>query len=184
MNYERLDSDELLGLSLSAMNADRDAEATDLLKVLIEREPGHAYGHYLLAAQHAQLGLMDRAEAGFRNAASLAPADFPMPRFQLGQLLMLKGKAQEAREILEPLTRQNGSLAAYASALSDLAAEDVHSAIQHLQKGLEQPQSIPALEQDMARLLQKLREREQLQEQPETAAAGASFLLSNYGRQH
>ena len=38
MNYERLDEAELLRLSLSAMNADRDAEATDLLKVLLERE--------------------------------------------------------------------------------------------------------------------------------------------------
>jgi hypothetical protein len=102
----------------------------------------------------------------------------------LGQLLMLKGEAHEAREILEPLTRQSGSLAAYAAALSDLTAEDIPSAIQHLQQGLEQPQAIPALEQDMARLLQQLRERAQPQEQSETAAAGASFLLSNYGRQH
>ncbi|MBD9477437.1 hypothetical protein [Pseudoxanthomonas sp. PXM02] len=184
MSYERLDDEELLRLSLSAMNAERDAEATDLLKVLIEREPSHAYGHYLLAAQHAQLGLMDRAEAGFRTAAGLAPADFPMPRFQLGQLLVLKGEAYEAREVLEPLTRQGGSLAAYSAALSHLAAEDVPSAIEHLQQGLEQPQPIPALEQDMARLLQQLREREQHQEQPETAVSGASFLLSNYGRQH
>nr|WP_298128477.1 hypothetical protein [uncultured Pseudoxanthomonas sp.] len=185
MSYERLDIDELIGLSLSAMRADRDAEATDLLKVLIEREPGHAYGHYLLAAQHAQLGLMDRAEAGFRTAATLASADFPMPRFQLGQLLVLKGEAKEARETLAPVTQGSDSLAAYATALSALAVEDVPSAIQHLQRGLEQPQAIPALEQDMARLLRQLREREQLQEQPETAAAaGASFLLSNYGRQH
>jgi len=66
MTYERLDSEELLRLSLSAMSAANDAETTNLLKALVDREPGNAYGHYLLAAQHAQLGLMDRAEAGFR----------------------------------------------------------------------------------------------------------------------
>jgi len=184
MSYERLDNDELLRLSLSAMNADKDAEATDLLKILVNREPSHVYGHYLLAAQHAQLGLMDRAEAGFRTAISLAHSDFPMPRFQLGQLLILNGAVNEARETLAPLTQGSDSLAAYAAALIDLAVEDVPSAIQHLQQGLEQPQPIPALEQDMARLLQRLREREQHQEHPDAPAAGASFLLSNYGRQH
>jgi Flp pilus assembly protein TadD len=184
VSYSKLDSDELFQLSLAAMNAARDAEATGLLKVLLEREPRHAYGHYLLAAQHAQLGLMDRAEAGFRIATTLAPTDFPMPRFQLGQLLVLKGAADEAREMLTPLTQGSDSLAAYAAALSDLTVEDVPSAIQHLQQGLDMPQTIPALEQDMARLLQQLREREQQQEQSGTTSPGASFLLSNYGRQH
>ena len=184
MSYERLDSDELLRLSLSAMSAARDAEATELLKALVERDPNHAYGHYLLAAQHAQLGLMDRAEAGFRTATTLAPVNFPMPRFQLGQLLLLKGEANEAREMLAPLVQAGDSLATYAAALTDLAVEDVPSAIQHLQQGLELPQTIPALEQDMVRLLQQLREREQNEEYPETTAPGASFLLSNYGRQH
>lgn len=184
MTYERLDSDELLRLALSAMNASKDAEATDLLKILVDREPSHAYGQYLLAAQHAQLGLMDRAEVGFRAAVTLAPADFPMPRFQLGQLLVLKGEAGEARETLAPVAQGSDSLAAYAAALTDLTVEDVPSAIQHLQQGLGLPQAIPALEQDMARLLQQLREREQHQEQSGITSPGASFLLSNYGRQH
>jgi Flp pilus assembly protein TadD len=186
MSYDRLDNEELLRLSLSAMTANRDAEATELLKTLVERDPSHAYGHYLLAAQHAQLGMMDRAEAGFRTATDLSPTDFPMPRFQLGQLLLLKGETSEARDTLAPLTEGSGSLSAYAAALSALAALDIPSAIQQLQQGLELPQAIPALAQDMARLLQQLREREPLvdQEEPAAVGAGASFLLSNYGRQH
>ena len=184
MTYERLDSDELLRFSLSAMNAANDAEATNLLKALVDREPGHAYGHYLLAAQHAQLGLMERAEAGFRTAATLAPADFPMPRFQLGQLLVLKGAVDEARDTLAPLTQGSDALAAYASALSSVAIEDIPSAVLHLQQGLERPQPIPALEQDMARLLQQLLEREKQAETTDSGTHGASFLLSNYGRQH
>ncbi|MBD9437283.1 hypothetical protein IB223_14360 [Pseudoxanthomonas sp. PXM03] len=168
------------------MTANRDADATELLKILVERDPSHAYGHYLLAAQHAQLGMMDRAEAGFRTATDLGPADFPMPRFQLGQLLLLKGEADEAHKTLAPLTEGGGSLSVYAAALSALATSDTASAIQHLQHGLELSQAIPALAQDMARLLQQLREREPLANQGEPAAAstGASFLLSNYGRQH
>lgn len=184
MAYERLDSDELLRLSLSAMNAANDAETIDLLKTLVDREPGHAYGHYLLAAQHAQLGLMDRAEAGFRTAMTLAPTDFPMPRFQLGQLLLLKGAVDEAQDTLAPLTQGSDALAAYASALRSLAIEDIPSAVQYLQQGLERPQVIPALEQDMARLLNQLLEREKQAETTAAGTHGARFLLSNYGRQH
>lgn len=82
---------------------------------------------------------------------------------------MLKGAADEVRETLAPLTQGSDALAAYASALSSLAIEDIPSAVQHLQQGLERPQAIPALEQDMARLLNQLLEREK---QAETTDAG------------
>ena len=184
MAYDALEIEELLQLSLAAMRSARDADAIELLKRLIESAPGHAYGHYLLAAQHAQLGLMDWAEGGFRTATALAPTDFTMPRFQLGQLLVLKGAFEEAQDTLAPLTQGDDALAAYASALSSLAIEDIPSVVQHLQQGLERPQPIPALEQDMARLLQQLVEREKLAETLDSGTHGASFLLSNYGRQH
>ena len=83
-----------------------------------------------------------------------------------------------------PTTQGSDALAAYASALSSLAIEDIPSAVQHLQHGLERPQAIPALEQDMARVLQQLLEREKQAEATDSGTHGASFLLSNYGRQH
>ena len=92
MNYELLEDDELLGLALDAINNTRDEDAVVLLKVLVNRNPAHAMGQYLLAAQHAQLGLFERAEGEFRRATELAP-DFAMARFQLGQLLLVKGDA-------------------------------------------------------------------------------------------
>lgn len=183
MSYELLDLEELLRSSLSAMNSAQDATAIELLKELVARDPGHAYGHYLLAAQHAQLGLMDRAEAGFRTAMALAPADFAMPRFHLGQLLVLKGAAGEAQEAFAPLAQGDDALAAYACALSNLAIGDIPSSVQHLQEGLGRPQVIPALEQDMVRLLQQLVERQNNDETTNSGTHGASFLLSNYGRQ-
>lgn len=47
MNYESLDDEELLGLSLDAINGFRDEDAVVLLKVLVNRNPIHALGHYI-----------------------------------------------------------------------------------------------------------------------------------------
>lgn len=185
MNYEKLDNDELLRLSLDAMNNGRDADAVVMLKTLLERDPGHVYGQYLLAAQHAQLGMPDRAEAGFRAVVSVAP-EFPIARFQLGQLLVIKGAHDEARQVLLPLTVADDALGAYARAMSAAAAEDIADAVRELDAGLALPQEIPALAGDMQRL------RDQLQQVPESApvaaavadgpAVPAPMFLTGYGR--
>ena len=73
MNYENLDNEELLRLALDAINGNRDAEAMSMLKLMLSREPGHLHATYLLAAQHAQIGMFDRAEAGMRTVVAQSP---------------------------------------------------------------------------------------------------------------
>lgn len=155
MPFSKLDNDELLHLALEAMNTGRDADSVAMLKTLLERQPGNGYALYLLAAQHAQMGLMDRAEEGFRMVVAAAP-ELHTARFQLGQLLAVKGAANEAREVLRPLTAQQDSLGAYARGISAAAGEDVAAAIEALQQGLAMPQEIPALAGDMQGLLGRL----------------------------
>jgi len=178
----RMDSEELVHMSLAAMNASRDEEAMGLLATLMEREPEHAQGIYLLSAQHAQLGMLDEAEAGFRKAAALAGNDFPMPRFQLGQLLMVQGKADEAIDVLLPLTNAaDPALRAYANAFIALAGQQVADAIAALREGLQHPQSIPVLADDMRRLAADLeRSLGVPDEAPAITGSVASMLLSNY----
>lgn len=186
MTYAILDNDELLRLALDAMNTGRDAESVVMLKTLTERDPGNAYGHYLLAAQHAQMGLIDRAEMGFRTAVN-SGLEIPAARFQLGQLLLLKGENGEARQVLSGLQTEAGNaLGDYAKALMALAEEDVVVGIGHLRNGLQQHQEIPALADDMRRLLASLEAQANEAESTaeSTALAGASLLLSNYGRHH
>lgn len=181
MAYETLDTDELLRLALGAMSRDRDADALVMLKTLLEREPGHVYGRYLLAAQYAQLGIMDHAESGFREVVASAP-DLGIARFQLGQLLLLKGASDEAVAVLEPLaaTPAGAALADYAGALIAVAAEDVAGAVAGLQSGLARPQEIPALAGDMQRLLDQLQSRCPMNEEPHGTVP---VRLSGYGRQ-
>jgi len=182
MNRERLNSEGLIHLSLQAMNASRDEEAVELLAELLEGEPEHTQGIYLLAAQHAQLGMLDQAEAGFRKATALAGNDFPMPRFQLGQLLMVQGRPDEAVNVLLPLTNAaDPALRAYANAFIAFAAQQVADAIAALREGLQHHQSIPVLADDMRRLAADLeRSLGVPDEAPAITGSAASMLLSNY----
>ncbi|PZQ34103.1 MAG: hypothetical protein DI562_00440 [Stenotrophomonas acidaminiphila] len=182
MSFERINSAQFLHLSLKAMNASRDEEAMAFLAALLEREPEHAQANYLLAAQHAQLGMLDQAEAGFRKATALVGDDFPMPRFQLGQLLMVQDRPGEAVDVLLPLTHAlDPALRAYANAFIALAAQQVGDAIAALREGLQHPQSVPALADDMRRLAADLeRSLGVPDEAPAITRSAASMLLSNY----
>jgi tetratricopeptide (TPR) repeat protein len=187
MIYEMLDNEELLRIALDAVNQDHHAEAVSLLKTLLERDPRHVFGTYLLAAEHAQLGMMDRAEEGFLRTVELAP-EFPMARFQLGQMFLVKGNATAAVETLAPLAQlpPGQALSNYAKGLMAAANEDVSDAIRHLQDGLSCPQEIPALASDMRRVLDNLLALADAGPQPPTeptpTSSMAPLFLSNYGK--
>jgi Flp pilus assembly protein TadD len=180
MSYEQLDAEELLRTALDAVNHDRHAEAVAILKTLIGREPGHVFATYLLAAEHAQLGMMERAEEGFRRTVELAP-EFPMARFQLGQTLLVRGEVKDACDVLAPLAELPAklALASYARGLMAAAREDVAEAIDQLQFGLACEQDVPALAQDMQRVLANLQAIPQPTAAPATAVP---MFLSSYGR--
>jgi tetratricopeptide (TPR) repeat protein len=183
MSYEKLDNEELLRVALDTINQDRHADAVSMLKTLLEREPTHVFATYLLAAEHAQLGMMDRAEDGFRRTVALAP-DFPMARFQLGQALLVRGVGIEAREVLAPLANLPGNVAlsCYARGLIAAANEDAAEAIAQLEAGLAYEQDIPALAQDMQRVVGNLRALAPANELAASTPVAAPMFLSNYGR--
>jgi tetratricopeptide (TPR) repeat protein len=179
MDFDRLDIEELLRLALEAIKSDRDAEAISMLKQILVREPEHLHATYLLAAQHAQIGMFDRAEIGLRKALSQAP-DFGIARFQLGQLLTMKGEGAEARDVLLPLCDGVDALASYARAISAMAAEDIAVAVQEIGRGLDLQQEIPALADDMRRLRERLAKDEPRPTKPDTMSAPAYFVGHGY----
>jgi Tfp pilus assembly protein PilF len=187
MTYDKLDNDELLRIALDAINQDRHADAVSMLKTLLERDSKHVFGTYLLAAEHAQLGMMDRAEEGFRKTVELAP-DFPMARFQLGQLHLTKSDAASAKTVLAPLANlpAGQALSGYAKGLIAAANEDIGEAITQIQAGLACDQDIPALASDMRRVLDNLLALGGgIAPTPSpigTPASAAPMYLSNYGK--
>lgn len=168
------------------MSRERSADAVALLKTLVERDPGNAYGHYLLAAEHMQLGMVDKAEEGFRRAVAQAP-DLPIARFQLGQLYLVKGDMASARTAFAPLAAlpSDVALACYAKALLALADGDEAAAADALRSGLACPQDIPALAGDMRQLLANLSTKQEAGSVPasgDEAASVAPLYLSAYGK--
>jgi tetratricopeptide (TPR) repeat protein len=186
MTYPKLDNEELLRLALDAINNDRHADAVAMLKTLLERDADHMFATYLLAAEHAQIGMMDRAEEGFRRAVALGP-EFPMARFQLGQVYLTRGDAAAAVEVLAPLADlpSGEALQAYALGMIAAAQENVGEAIARIQAGLACPQEIPALAGDLARVLgnlQALAGGATRTGAPATPGSAAPLFLSNYGK--
>lgn len=184
--YENLDNDEMLRAALDAINQSRNAEAMSLLKTLVHRDPGNVFGHYLLAAEHMQLGLVDRAEEGFQRVVGLAP-DFPMARFQLGQLYLVKGEPALATSVLAPLASlpAGTALSSYAKGLMAAAADDAAGAIDGLRAGLACEQDVPALASDMQRLLADLESSVAGAMVPDAglgAPNAAPLYLSGYGK--
>jgi predicted Zn-dependent protease len=181
MSYGHIDNEELLRLALDALRSGRDADAMEMVKTLLERDPGHVYAHYLLAAQHAELGLVDRAEVGFRAAMTLAP-EFAIARFQLGQLLLVTGRSNEAQVVFAPLLQDASALGAYTRALTAAAADDREGAIREAHAGLALPQHIPALAEDMKRLLVQWQRAREAGASPGPSPAAAPMFLANYDR--
>lgn len=174
----QLDSTELLEHALDRMNAGRDGEAVDLLVALLESEPTHVHAQYLLAAQLAQMGLFEQAEVGLRAVVAQAP-DYDMARFQLGQMLLLKGALPEAQDTFGPLLPRTDAVGAFARGLCAAGAEDVPTAMREFESGLALPQENQALAHDMSVFLEKLR-ASVADEQAAFSPAVSSMLLASY----
>ncbi|MGO4263027.1 tetratricopeptide repeat protein [Lysobacter sp. TAB13] len=157
MNLSRLDNPALLQLASAAIAQARDVEAVRLLKTVLERDPGNLHAQYLLAIQHAQLGLYERAEERLRAVLSAQP-QFVVARFQLAQLLLMRGTVKDAREWLLPVLEQGAPLGAYAQGLLAAAEGDAARACGLIEAALLLPQPVPVLAGDMRRLCEQLRE--------------------------
>lgn len=182
MNYDKLDNDELLRLSVDAINGSRDAESIVMLKTLLERDPRNSHAQYLMAAQHAQLGMYDRAETEFRALMALG-GELPAARFQFSQLLLLKGDGDEATQVLAPLVGRDDAMGAYARALTAAARDDVPTAVAELEAGLQLPQEIPVLADDMQRLLGQFRNALVASGAAPAQASSAPLFLTGYARE-
>jgi Flp pilus assembly protein TadD len=152
-----LDDSELLQLGLRALRQNRDDEAIAFFKRAIEIEPGNAKAHYLLGAEHAQLGLRDRAIAEMSQALELEPG-LTAARFQLGLLHFTQQQLREAERAWEPLTQlpAGHSFRLFASALMHLSQGQIPECLAELKDGIANNNQNEPLNDDMRGLLQKL----------------------------
>ena len=176
----RLDEEELLRLAFEATRALRHGDAIDYLKQAVERFPGSAMAHYLLAAHHAQLGLAERAIEGFNRALKAAPELHPA-RFQLGMFLLVQARAAEALAAWQPLTKldEGSAFRYFACGMDALCHEDFDACRENLQKGLALGNAGPSLDADMQRILNEIAARAPAKQAPPPAG---EKLLTAYTR--
>ncbi|KFN47470.1 hypothetical protein N790_01810 [Arenimonas malthae CC-JY-1] len=152
-------AEERLMAVINGLGAMDDDSALAALQAVLRDAPELAGAHQLAAAIHAQRGDLEAAEAEFRAALALDPA-LSVARFQLGQLLIVKGDVDAAVQVLEPmaLTAQQSPdadvLGAYAGAWLQAVQGQLEAAIREVDRGVAGPQMFPALTADMRKLRQ------------------------------
>src|SRR5688572_28028623 len=97
-----LDVDELLQLALNASRNEDHATAITKLKQALEISPNNAKVLYLLGAEHAHIGLYERAIEQIDRAVRLDP-DQATAVFQLGLLYITTGQVEKAINAWTPL---------------------------------------------------------------------------------
>lgn len=180
----QLDADELLRLAIMDINAARHDEAILKLKKLLETTPDNAAAVFLLAAEHAEIGLAARAEEGMARALQL-DRNLHVARFQLGLLQYSRGEVVEAAATWTGLdaVRNGPPYALFKTALLEVSDGKFDAAIDHLEEALKGDASNPALIRDIGMVLRNVRSHvEGLGASSGTVKPAASAgLLGRYG---
>ena len=152
-----LDAEEYFHLALHASAMGDHHACMTYLEEVLQRQPRNARAIYLLAVQHAELGLTQRAVAGIKTALMIEP-DLELARFQLGLLLMFDNyEPVEAKGYLDRLrTSENRVLRAYAEAMIAICDNDPTLARQKLAVGLSESPPDSPLAMLMRRVFERL----------------------------
>ncbi len=182
---DKLDSEELLHLSLKAMESNNHDTAIIYLKRALELSPDNANVQYLLAAEYAEIGMYDRAKEGMAKTLEINP-DMGTTRFQLGLLHITSGDVQLAEEVWEKLSElgKNHPLYLFKCGLLHLAKDEFNECHEFLTKGIVLNNINPALNNDMRRMLtniaDKVTQPEQTADEESDVKRDNHILLSNY----
>lgn len=151
---ERLDADELLQLAIRASGADNHEESISYLKRAVGVAPKNGKVHYMLGAEHAQIGLYERAMEEMKRAVDLEPTLYTA-HFQLGLLLVTAGRPDQAKAAWQALDNlgPNDPLYLFKSGLLHLVSDEFPQAMDQLKKGLSLNTTNEALNRDMRRVL-------------------------------
>jgi tetratricopeptide (TPR) repeat protein len=178
----RLDDEELLHLAIEASRNQRHADAIHFLKEAAAKSTGNAKVHYLLGAEHAQIGLIDRAEEDMATALELDPSLVPA-RFQLGLLFLVRGKVANAMTVWEALEKLDDSdpYLHFKRGLEYLAQDDFARCQESLALGMSLNRANPPLNRDMLRIVDEVKARTSAPAAASQEPASAPHvLLSGY----
>jgi Flp pilus assembly protein TadD len=160
MTAVELDEEELVHLALRASADQRHEEAMGYLKRATQRFPKNAKAHYLLGAEHAHIGMYDRAITDIREAIRLDPS-LVAAHFQLGLLYMTNGPARDAERAWQALDglAPTEPLYLFKTGLTHLIHDRLAECAEALEEGIARNVALPPLNDDMRRVLDDVRAR-------------------------
>ena len=157
---ERLDAEELLQLALRASGENSHEQSITYLKRALALKPNEGRLHYMLAAEHAQMGLHDRAAEEMAKAVELDPS-LVTAHFQLGLLYITSGRVAEAEAAWRPLDKlgKDSFLHLFKTGMLHLVRDEFKESASCLERGIKANGFNEPLNNDMRRILKDVHER-------------------------
>jgi len=147
----------LIQAALDATRRGRPDEAEPLLRQAAQEHPEAAAPHVLLAAQFAEAGQNELAEAAYLDCLARAPT-LELARFQLGLLHLINGRAQAAEVNWRPLLDRGDAhpLKSFAQGLLEILRGHAESARHLIKEGMVLNMENQDLNTDMQGVLARL----------------------------
>lgn len=175
--------------AISASAQGDSSTALALFSQAASEQPNSGVPHLLMGAEHAKLGEIDRAEAGFANALLLEPG-LLIARYQLGLLQLSSARAAIALVTWQPLLQLDDSnpLPHFVRGFEALAHDQFDEASRCFEAGLARNVDNAPLSNDIRKVLEKIdaiqaHSHQPLvdsESEPEATEVDFHFLLSNY----
>jgi Flp pilus assembly protein TadD len=190
---DTLDVDACIRYGLEASREERVEEALALFQRAAALAPQAGLPHFLIAAELAQMGRMDEAEAAYANAVLLAPA-LDMARYQLGLVQFTSGRPALALVTWGPLFQlpPTSALQRAVHAFAALAQDDFDRAVACFREAMVLNLDNAPFNRDMQMMIERIEARERPapvsspgvgDDSQSSDEEGLHVLLSNYQRQ-
>lgn len=181
-----LDQQEMLHMAIHASANSRPDDAIRTLKELIEVDADNGDAHFLIAANYAEIAMLEKSIAHYQRAIDLMPEQ-DYARMQFGLLLTAMDRIDEAREALAAFVsgQRDDCYAIITRGLHALFDNNLEESRRLLEAGLAANRDNEPLNNDVGRLIAEIDARQPVAQQPPDARTGDSssaYLLSTYSK--
>lgn len=183
-----LDRQEMLHMAIHASANSRPDDAIRTLKDLIEIDEANGDAHFLIAANYAEIAMLEKSISHYQRALELMPEQ-DYARMQFGMLLTAMDRIDEAREVLASFVtgQRDDCYAIFARGLNALFDNNLGESRRLLEAGLAANQNNEPLNNDVGRLIAEIDARQPGAAPPPDPGSGDSpsaYLLSTYSKNH
>lgn len=172
--------DELFSQAITAAQNGDDSTAVSLYNTILTQDNGHFGANYMMACESMHSSNVDHARIYFQKALYRQP-EHPACRFQAGLLELTSGNLGVCAQVWAPLEQNlpdDNYFKLFVQGCLAMAMDRFEEAEALLVDGIKHNTENPALNRDMAMLINEIRNREQAPEQTADAAPEAGSTLA------